>query len=71
MDVGFWLVGRLSLVEWTLNFGCVDFGCVDVGFCLNLTSNRHQKHTSVQRQICVTTLDYDVKTICKYNQTTK
>ena len=26
LDVGFWLGGRLILVQWTLDLGLVDFG---------------------------------------------
>ena len=45
MDVGFWLLGRWSLVEWTLNFGCTDSEFWLYGRWI-LSSE-----TSVQRQI--------------------
>ena len=56
LDVGVWLCGRWILVVWTLEYGCVDIGfClygrwILVGWmldrCQNVTSIRHQKHTS-------------------------
>ena len=60
---GFWLCGRWILVVWALDYGCMDVGVwlggrwiwvdwpLDRRQNQNVTSNRHQKHTSVQRQI--------------------
>ena len=61
MDVGFWLGGCCILVVWMLDLSCVEdgfwlYGCwILIVWTLDrrqiVTSNRHQKHTTVQRQI--------------------